>query len=290
MLLLDVPDGALPACLAFSGDGARLTVGCEGGEVFVWDLAARAVATRHHTGGQPAEAVFDTPAGLHVLTGRRLLHAAPGSARWEEVGPPGRPYVAAVPSDGWRAVCVLRDPPDFGLFALPAFRALWTHPDSHQGPAPPPNALKCSPDGAALALSEGGHVAVFDLPSGRPLGRVFSGSHGIDALAVAPGGKAVACLAGQFLHFHRFRPTPDSNHHRLNERPYLGVAWHPSGAFFATTKGDGNVDLWDGVTGERRQSFGWGVGQLTAVTFDASGDRAAACSDDGHIVIWDIDG
>jgi WD40 repeat protein len=67
------------------------------------------------------------------------------------------------------------------------------------------------------------------------------------------------------------------------------VAFHPSGAFFATANGDGKVDSWDSHTGERRESFDWGFGKLNDVTFDATGDRAACCSEAGEVVVWDVD-
>jgi WD40 repeat protein len=183
--------------------------------------------------------------------------------------------------------------PALGLQLFGASTPAWEISPGAPGP------LACSPDGTALAAMEwakesgvvmGGGVSLFDAAGGGPIARpFFCGSPGVTGVAVAPGGRAVACIAGQFLHFHRLAPTPDSNHHRLNERPYLGIAWHPSGGFFATAKGDGNVDFWDGVTGERRESFGWGVGTLNDVVFDATGDRAAVCTDKGKVVVWDID-
>ena len=44
-----------------------------------------------------------------------------------------------------------------------------------------------------------------------------------------------------------------------------------------------------GHTGERRESFDWGVGKLNDVTFDSTGDRAACCAETGEIVVWDVD-
>ena len=80
-----------------------------------------------------------------------------------------------------------------------------------------------------------------------------------------------------------------SAHHALGKTHFLGIAWHPSGAFFATANGDGKIDYWDAQTGQRRESYDWGVGKLNAVVFDPAGDRAACCSERGDVVIWDVD-
>ncbi len=60
-------------------------------------------------------------------------------------------------------------------------------------------------------------------------------------------------------------------------------------AFLATANGDGKIDYWDATTGERRESFDWGVGKLYDIAFDAAGDRAATCSVKGDVVVWDVD-
>jgi WD40 repeat protein len=57
----------------------------------------------------------------------------------------------------------------------------------------------------------------------------------------------------------------------------------------ADGQGDGTVDTWDTRTGERRDSYDWKVGKLNGIAFDTTGDRAAACSATGKIVIWDVD-
>jgi WD40 repeat protein len=59
--------------------------------------------------------------------------------------------------------------------------------------------------------------------------------------------------------------------------------------FFATANGDGKVDFWDSATGERRESFDWGIGKVRCVVFDRAGDRAACSSEAGDVVIWDLD-
>jgi hypothetical protein len=49
------------------------------------------------------------------------------------------------------------------------------------------------------------------------------------------------------------------------------------------------VDFWDAATGQRRESFDWGVGKLNDIAFDPAGDRAAVCSNSGQVVVWDVD-
>ena len=144
-----------------------------------------------------------------------------------------------MPLPGGRVCCLLGSPDEVSVFRLPSFIPDWSHPLPMTAAA-----FACSLDGSHVACAvPGGILGLLDT-SGETLHGWFCGSPSPTGLAVAPGGKAVACIAGQFLHFRRMPPGSESNHHRLNKHHFTGIAWHPSGDFFATTKGDGNADFW----------------------------------------------
>jgi WD40 repeat protein len=109
------------------------------------------------------------------------------------------------------------------------------------------------------------------------------------ALALSPDGSRLVYCAGRHLRLFTLDPVSAVNHHEISRTTLNGVAFHPSGRFFATAASDGKVDLWDAATGERRESFAWRAGRPQAVAFDDAGDRAACVTATGRVVVWDVD-
>lgn len=73
------------------------------------------------------------------------------------------------------------------------------------------------------------------------------------------------------------------------KRDLTDVAFHPAGRLLAVTSNDEVVRLYDATTGEPAGSFEWEIGRLRCVAFSADGTRAAAGSDAGKVVVWDVD-
>jgi WD40 repeat protein len=74
-----------------------------------------------------------------------------------------------------------------------------------------------------------------------------------------------------------------------NRKHFTGFAFHPSGKYLAVTSNDTTVKLYDTTTWEVARSFTWDIGKMLSVTFNADGTLAAAGSDKGKIVVWDVD-
>lgn len=68
-----------------------------------------------------------------------------------------------------------------------------------------------------------------------------------------------------------------------------GFALHPSGKWLAAAGLDGAVTLWDTATWAVARSWVWDAGQARSVCFSADGTLAAAGTDSGKIVVWDLD-
>jgi WD40 repeat protein len=149
-------------------------------------------------------------------------------------------------------------------------------------------ALAWSGDGSRLAAGQyDGVVNIYDATNGavlQTLGQENAAQ--IGAIGLSPDGKTVVWAGGPRLHFWR---NGETRYHSMGRTHFLGIAFHPSGDFFATAKGDGTIDTWDTRTGERRESFDFGLGKAWGVAFDPAGDRAAVCGKKGKIVIWDVD-
>lgn len=74
-----------------------------------------------------------------------------------------------------------------------------------------------------------------------------------------------------------------------NRRHFTAVAFHPSGKYLGAANNDGTVRLYDTQTWAAVRSFAWDVGQPTALAFSADGALAAACTERGKVVVWDVD-
>jgi WD40 repeat protein len=74
-----------------------------------------------------------------------------------------------------------------------------------------------------------------------------------------------------------------------SRKAFTGVAFHPSGRFLAATSNDATVKLYDTATWKVAQAFDWNIGRLRSVVFSHDGMLAAAGSDKGRIVVWDVD-
>ena len=72
-------------------------------------------------------------------------------------------------------------------------------------------------------------------------------------------------------------------------RPYVtGVAVHPRGPV-ACARENGTVTLWDADRREQMRVLDWKAGKLVSVAFSPDGALAAAGTEDGKVVVWDMD-
>ena len=75
----------------------------------------------------------------------------------------------------------------------------------------------------------------------------------------------------------------------VKRKHFAGFAVHPSGRWLAAAGLDGAVTLWDATTWTVAQSWVWDAGQARSVCFSADGTLAAAGTDSGKVVVWDLD-
>ena len=70
---------------------------------------------------------------------------------------------------------------------------------------------------------------------------------------------------------------------------FTAIAFHPNGRFLLAASNDQTVKLYDTTTWEPARAFTWSVGRMRSVCFSPDGTLAAAGSERGKIVVWDVD-
>lgn len=74
-----------------------------------------------------------------------------------------------------------------------------------------------------------------------------------------------------------------------SRKQFNDIAFHPSGKYLAATSNDETVKLYDTNTWEVAHTFTWKIGRMHSVAFSPDGALAAAGSDKGQVVVWDVD-
>ena len=108
--------------------------------------------------------------------------------------------------------------------------------------------------------------------------------------AVSPDKEWIAFANGILLRVQSVRdPRRYETAVNDNTHQYTGLAFHPSGRFLAATNNDATVKLFDTTTCKLARTFTWDIGRMRSVAFSPDGTLAAAGSDKGKVVVWDVD-
>jgi WD40 repeat protein len=263
------------ACLPFSPDGRWLAARAVGGApgVWLWDLGkpgprlALELLRSGPTVWQWPDTVAFAPDGKQLLAAGEKAdfgpHGHPAKRKalvrrwevgtWKEL--PAADFPIPREEGGWHKPWAVD--PLLSVLATPDYQTVqfW---DLREGKAlfrlkgkstAYPIGLSFSPDGTRFAVARGRTVMVCDMPGQRVLAAW---------------------------------KNPTTKH-------VLSLAFSPDGATLATVSNDQLARLWEADTGRERAAYGWEVGPLKAVALAPDGMRAAAGSQKGQIVVWDLE-
>lgn len=140
----------------------------------------------------------------------------------------------------------------------------------------------------------------WDIPTVLSIRSVFNGEilneknlgdTGRPSLALSPCGKLIVVMETESVYIFLLDELSQPLHTLKTERiqHFTGVAFHPSGRLLGVTSNDTTVKFYDTETWAVTSTFNWDIGKLRSIAFSNDGTLAAAGSDTGKVVIWDVD-
>jgi WD40 repeat protein len=132
-------------------------------------------------------------------------------------------------------------------------------------------------------------VHLRELPSGRIVRTIDGWQQGVRTLAFSPDGSVLVGTAGPRLRAWDLAGDRELALHKRGTKHFQGLSFTADGRYLATVSNDETVRLWDARTWAEKTTFTWDVGRLLNIAFAPDGLRAAAGSDKGQIVIWDVE-
>lgn len=178
------------------------------------------------------------------------------------------------------------------LAAVPPFEIEWEAASDRQ--------LSCAPlphpSGATLVtierrLHELTQFVTRDAADGRERERVEAAWPIPTEVVVSPDGETCAGVEWRTVSVFRLRTpfAPTAVLTNETRHDFNALAFHPSGKYLGAASNDGTVKLYDAHTWKVAKSFAWDIGKPTALAFSADGTLAAACTEKGKVVVWDVD-
>jgi len=307
MQILAIPKRERIYAIAFSPSGRDLVAACGDGKIRVWDTTKGDI--RHI--GSLGEDSFVLRLGYlddHtiVVDGRQWDLAA---NEWH-AAIPGMPVVRqlALFPDGRSLVEVDR----VQLTNTESGLAVWRSGPESLDMAELSTGMAFGPDGQWLATShivpvgekqrslgpQGGHytsnvydyvVRIRELPSCRTVKTISGWGQHVRYLTFSPDGTTLAGTAGPRLRIWDLLNDREVAIQKRGTKHFQGLAFTIDGRHLLTVSNDATVRMWDARTCHEVSAYEWNIGRLLNIAISPDGLRAAAGSDKGQIVIWDLD-
>ena len=136
-------------------------------------------------------------------------------------------------------------------------------------------------------------VHLRDAESGKHLRTIDFDPQGSDPIHLvtfsADGAKVLVRASGRVVKVFDTATGQLAGELLLPGRPYVtGMAVHPNGTV-ACSRNNGTVCFWNLEKRELIRTLDWKLGKLVSVAFAPDGSIGAAGTEDGQVVVWDVD-
>jgi WD40 repeat protein len=286
--------------LGFSPDGGTIATTAGNSKfVWLWEATTGKMVRKLESGKYSATRVAAFfPDGRHILG---LHHYRPATVWDLNTGS----VVAELESSSWYQGDYFAIAPDGSRLLLFSGSQLaeWndpTRPDTvprpcdRNRPLPPPFYYRFpmgfSPGGKYF-WGAWGTVHLFDATTLEPR-RMLTDPDGAGAMAVgfAQDESRVCVAFGHRAVVWRLDdPQAPPLKLRGHKQQVRAVGFLPGGGAVLTAAMDGTVRIWDANTGTEQRAFNWGIGKVRVAAVSPDGTMCAAGSDDGRLVVWDVD-
>jgi WD40 repeat protein len=307
--------------IAFSPDGRELAAVCGDGQLRIWDTATgevrKSVPIKETSGAYDVAYLGD---GRLIFSGTDLLCWEMAADTWTVImrGSGLNRQICISPDGRYLAAADQTTSTDWSGTNLAVYENAheWKLLPEMEDDAQTTNGLAFSPDGRRLAsghirrvgrkqrhlptygLYAPGHYTVNDydyvvhlrqMPSGKVMHSLDGWQQGISHLAFSPDGMVLAGTAGPRLRIWDLESNREIALHKRGTKHFQGLCFTTDGRYLATVSNDETVRVWDARSWQEHTTITWQIGRLLNLAFAPDGLRAAAGSDRGQIVIWDLD-
>src|SRR5262249_19726580 len=117
-------------------------------------------------------------------------------------------------------------------------------------------------------------------------------SHYVTAMALSPNGQTFCFAAGRELRVYDFKSKEGLACLTASAKHFQAAAFSQDGRCLTTVSNDETAVIWDTrdtQTWSQRKAYAWRIGKLKCVALSPDGCLAAAGSDKGKIVMWDVE-
>lgn len=292
--LLAISTGGLVAAASntFSGPG----------DVEVWDVTSGTLRFATHNKARIGDFAFIHDGCYFHLGGWNPTVLR--TATWEEIthplAHPGSFLRLAFSADSSRVLFDPFSPGRAECFVVEGelrFRHLWS---SAQAADQPIESFVLNHNGTRAALvmassSSAGrstrNLFILDAETGRLLTTIaLDAAEPVRQLAfTADGSKLLVRTESRIVRMFDLATGAPAGELVHPRRPYVtALAVHPRGPI-ACARTDGTVTFWDAQKCEQLRTLDWKSGKLVSVAFAPDGTLAAAGTEDGKVVVWDVD-